>query len=767
MSETYDDNEPYDDYEIRRALAVVCFHDELVEMRAMNVQRCDVKSRMTISGYFDKSHRSELVEEATDLSGSAPGIFVTLNPVKSDALGRAANRIENFAKNTTCDEEIVKRCWLFIDLDPTRPSGVSATESEHEAALEKARECKRSLAEQGWPEPVVADSGNGCHLLYRADLPNDADSTELVKAVLNWLAGEFDDESVEVDKTTYNAARIIKLYGTLSAKGDSVPGRPYRISRILEAPKQIEVVTEAQMRRLISDDSTAELVQATTSSSGFDLESWLKEQKLGVQKSKSWNGGTLYELASCPWRPEETDGGAWVGIDGSGNVTAKCHHSKCAEKGWSDLHDSLDPNCPGNESPDDPHRLARTFLDEHFDHTDGRRLQFWNGEWYEWKEGAWVPFSEPEMRALFNRHIKNEFDNICRQARERGDTNTTRRKVISSTVTNATRALESEVLLREINQPPCWLAEPESWPAEEVLVARNGMCHMPSFLAQKDYRQSLTPRFFTHNTIDYDFDPDAESPTHWLKFLSQLWPDDSESIRALQQWFGYLLLPDTRQQKILILLGLKRSGKGTIGRVLNRLVGENNVAGPTLSSMTTQFGLQPLIGKSVAIIPDARLDGRSNSVVVERLLSISGEDRLTIDRKHRSSVTMKLPTRIVILTNELPRFKDSSSALAGRMIFLPMKQSFYGKEDPHLTDRLIKELTGILGWAIEGWKMLRDHGRLLEPESGKALRREQELLGSPVSAFVEDVCQIDSKKKVLATELYGAFPRGLRLDRQL
>src|SRR5690606_33425381 len=100
-------------------------------------------------------------------------------------------------------------------------------------------------------------------------------------------------------------------------------------------------------------------------------------------------------------------------------------------------------------------------------------------------------------------------------------------------------------------------------------------------------------------------------------------PDDPEAIQTLQEWFGYVLTPWTALQKMLLLVGPKRSGKGTIGRILSAMLGAHNVAGPTLSSIGMNFGLSPLLGKLLAIISDARMSGRvDQAIVTERLLSI-------------------------------------------------------------------------------------------------------------------------------------------------
>jgi putative DNA primase/helicase len=112
--------------------------------------------------------------------------------------------------------------------------------------------------------------------------------------------------------------------------------------------------------------------------------------------------------------------------------------------------------------------------------------------------------------------------------------------------------------------------------------------------------------------VPFPYDPDATAPA-WEGFLAQLWPDDPASITALQEWFGYVISGRTDQQKILLMVGPSRSGKGTIARVLKSLVGKENLAGPTLAGLGTNFGLATLVGKPLAVISDARLSGNDNS----------------------------------------------------------------------------------------------------------------------------------------------------------
>jgi putative DNA primase/helicase len=312
-------------------------------------------------------------------------------------------------------------------------------------------------------------------------------------------------------------------------------------------------------------------------------------------------------------------------------------------------------------------------------------------------------------------------------------------------------ALRSAAILPAEFAAPAWLAEAADLEPRDIISCANGLLHLPT----RDLMPH-TAAFFTHNALDYPFVADARAPAAWLAFLAQLWPDDEPSIETLQEIFGYMLVADTTQQKMFMLVGARRSGKGTIGRVLARMVGgPPNIAAPTLAGLGTNFGLQPLIGKRVGIISDARLGGRSDiAVITERLLSISGEDNITIDRKHRDAWTGSLGVRFLLLTNQLPRLDDASGALASRFVILLTRQSFLGREDPGLTDKLLVELPGILNWSIEGWERLRTRGHFLQPESGVQAIAQMEALGSPIKAFADDCLTLGPKLEVSSPNLY-------------
>jgi putative DNA primase/helicase len=326
-------------------------------------------------------------------------------------------------------------------------------------------------------------------------------------------------------------------------------------------------------------------------------------------------------------------------------------------------------------------------------------------------------------------------------------------------VQNVAMSLKAATHLDDQAEPPTWLGDgPAPLPPGIVLPTRNSLVHLPSGQAVPP-----TPRFFCPYALDFDFDPAAPEPAKWLRFLGSLWPDDHESVATLGEWCGYVLTTDTSHQRALFLIGPPRSGKGTIARVLRRLVGPENVAGPTLAGLATNFGLEPLIGRPLAIVADARLSARTDrGVITERLLSISGEDTLTIDRKNKQAWTGKLATRLMLMSNETPWLNDSSRALAGRFLTLHVKESFEGREDHGLERRLVAELPGILLWAVEGWRRLQARGHFLQPASGRALAEEMRELSSRAGTFLAEACEVGEGHQELILDVFNAWEHWCR-----
>jgi putative DNA primase/helicase len=414
-----------------------------------------------------------------------------------------------------------------------------------------------------------------------------------------------------------------------------------------------------------------------------------------------------------------------------------------------DATESRDLKSDGNgaklmPSPKAPYDVAVALAEESYRDAEGTLLlRSWRGAFYSWFGTSWVEAEEKGVRAALYRALQPAV--YWTDKGELAPWNPNRYKVV-----DVLTALAALTHTPQDAETPSWRERREGDPpACELVAVGNGLLHVPT-------RELLdhTPRFFNTVGVPFAYNAEVAEPERWLKFLGELWPDDPEAIATLQEFFGYVISGDTRMHKILFILGPMRSGKGTIGRVLTELIGHANSCGPTLASLGTNFGLQPLIGKSLAIVADARLGTANANVVVERLLSISGEDALTIDRKYRDHWFGKLDTRFMILSNELPGLGDASGAIATRFIVLTLVQSFLGHEDHDLTDKLLAELPGILNWSLDGLDRLRAQDRFTEPTSSRdAIVTLQDAV-SPISAFVRDRCVRGPGHEVAVDLLY-------------
>lgn len=397
-----------------------------------------------------------------------------------------------------------------------------------------------------------------------------------------------------------------------------------------------------------------------------------------------------------------------------------------------------------------PMKTAELF---HSELPDEGRLIHWRGEFYSWdgvryavRDKIWIE------QQLY--HFMAACETIKTNPKT-GDQEVVAFNPKTNLVNDVAHALRA-VCYADLPEPQVWIEpRPGDFPAHEIIAFANGFLHWPTRTIMPS-----TDRLFVTNALEFDYNPNADEPSNWTSFLHALWPTDPESISGIGEMFGYLLTDDTSQQKMFMLIGPPRCGKGTILRVLEALVGYPNRVSPSLASLGTQFGLQPLIGKRLAMISDARLSGRADQQpIVESLLRISGEDAVSIDRKNIQAWTGKLPTRFVLASNELPAFSDASSALANRFLPFKFNTSFLGREDMGLTSRLLKELPGIVLWALDGLQRLQARGYLQRPTSADELAADLVDQTSPIRSFVEECCIVGAGHMADRDEMFRAWKK--------
>jgi hypothetical protein len=232
--------------ELEASIAAIVQAGSVFELRLLGKHR-----KRTDAGYFNSP--AAAATALAGLDGDYLGVYITPNPVHPDLLARSANRITPWAQVTSMDPDVTRRHWLLIDVDPVRPSGISSTDAEHAASHAMAQKIMGYLSLlYGFCDPLYNDSGNGAHILYPINEPNTPEVRDAIHLFLKCLSAKFSDAAVKVDITVFNAARIWRVPGTWSRKGDSVPDRPHRKARILQHVHHLSVVKLAQVQAFIA-----------------------------------------------------------------------------------------------------------------------------------------------------------------------------------------------------------------------------------------------------------------------------------------------------------------------------------------------------------------------------------------------------------------------------------------------------------------------------------------------------------------------------------
>ena len=309
-----------------------------------------ILGRFQYSGYFDNVDSIiQAIKPYADMDDEQ--MYFVLNKIDSACFGRQqSGKIVKSPKITTNDNDIIRRCFVFVDFDPVRKSGTNASNEEFELAHKKAQDVFRFLREKGFSEPIICKSGNGLHLTYKVDFPNDEETTEIIKHFYEYLGSLFSDDKVDIDTKVFNLARLCKLYGTTAKKGANLQVRPWRMSEIIYVPKDLNITPIEKFKELADLLPKKEEPKPTAKTirvgERFDLESWLVAH--GIEYRKKQDGGsTKYEVKECPWKDTHSSNNPYSSAlfqDSEGKITYTCAHSHCKDKQWKDFRLAYEPD---------------------------------------------------------------------------------------------------------------------------------------------------------------------------------------------------------------------------------------------------------------------------------------------------------------------------------------------------------------------------------------------------------------------------------------
>jgi P4 family phage/plasmid primase-like protien len=394
--------------------------------------------------------------------------------------------------------------------------------------------------------------------------------------------------------------------------------------------------------------------------------------------------------------------------------------------------------------------VAEVFLKHHYKCNEHRSLYWWKEKWYEYRiaMGKYVEVSNDDIDITTDKYIGKLMQHTQSGATIPVGRSLHNRDELRSALSLKTK-LNGDII-------PMWADGRESQDTDptQYMIFNNGMVHIPTYMDGGSYWSPLTPELFNINKMAIDFISDATCPS-WHKYLESNIANDT-NIRVAQEWAGYCMTNDTRFDKFAILLGPPRSGKGTFINILYDILGDFATI-QSLEGMGREFGLTDFPGKYLVAVPEVDSSGKkiNMSASVERILSLTGNDRQAVNRKFENlsrEHIIKPSIKLMMAMNKVFRGIDNSQAIRSRLLLIPFPHSYVGKEDVDLYNRLRGELSGIALWAMQGLSRLYQQGKFTLPDNSMVMEEWDEETNS-VIGFFRECCQFLGDEVVLVNHV--------------
>lgn len=415
---------------------------------------------------------------------------------------------------------------------------------------------------------------------------------------------------------------------------------------------------------------------------------------------------------------------------------------------------------------------ARAVLNAEYSHNDVPTIRMYEGKSYLWAAGEFKPLMKCELRAMIRNSLAlgevvatvPERDASGREVHD-ADGNVRYIKARVNYLPSIKRVNEVLDALAAISTMQSgrgtnfWISEHDVYKGSDMLPVRNGLLHLPS-------RELIphTPNFFCQSVGAYDYDPSAKLE-FGMKHLHEVYDGREDNIQTLFDWWGLILRPELDIHKILFRQGPARSGKGTEHHIISSIIGSDACVTPTLEAFDPSaraFGLEDMIGKRLASVAEATVSNRMDkNALAATLKSMSARDPQLVTRKGMMGVTMKSADvpRIQLNANDTASMRDSSGALGNRFVMIQTRVSFLGREDVERKNRIDMEGSGWLNEVLAGMDRVVSRGSIETAASSIHLLEAFKNRASPISAFVDECCELDSDAWVPKKDLFVVFKR--------
>ena len=756
---------------------------QVTELRALQVLSGNY--RRTVSGYFDFDHLESMATEALRLTRKASGIYFVFNPINPACLCRRTNRTD-FAKDDelTKDEHILKRTAILIDADPKRPvSKVSASDDEKSLAWETIQAVNQHLDKEGFAGGVLADSGNGFHRYLWVDIPKD--DADLVRAFLLYLANQFNSESVTIDTTVHNPARITKLPGTMARKGDHSDERPHRKSRVLEV--------------LGDERHNADAIAKYITDRGYEFDGkiWRKKStaphaasiRNGVANNGSVRSRAIAYLAKMP-----------PSIDGQGGHVALFNAAQVLVRGFSLSDDEaasilateFNPRCVGPWDEEDISRKvsesreksrmpdgyllneqqsktnqtstqsenkaqqplrsyrrtdvgnAQRLADMYGDrirhcHPWGKDLAWDGRRWRLDDRGQVVEWAKSTVKSIFREAAALEGDRRDELLKH------------ASSSENRSRILTMIGLARSESGIP---VVPDELDCNRWLFnVKNGTVNLQTGELKEHSRDDLITKL-----SPVVFDKNANCP-RWLAFLNDIMDENDDLVSYLQRAVGYSLTGSVDEQCLFVCHGAGANGKSTFLETIMDIMGDYGSPAHSELLSVRKGESHPtekaeLFGKRFV----STIETEENRRMAESLLKqLTGGDRITA-RKMREDFWSFEPThKLWLAANHKPIVRGTDYAIWRRIKLIPFTVTIPdSKKDSQLVAKLKRERDGIFQWALAGCLACQRDG-IGEPDEVRMATAKYRSESDIVAKFLDECCETGEKLRVSSRDLNAAF----------
>lgn len=325
-------------------------NSDLTEIRIL-----DPETRKTYSGYF--TDIETILREIKRFDRC--NIYFTLNIIDPACYSREQHdKISLKPKSTTSDKEIIARKWCLIDIDVDKPADTNSTDEEKELAKSVVNEVFKFLRNEGFETPIVCDSSNGFHLLYKQAMSASDANTETMKKFLQVLDMYFSTDKVKIDCSTFNPSRICKLYGCVSRKGSNTLDRPQRESKILKVPTVVKATPNEYFEKVAKYLPEPEKKDRSNfyGKEEFDLDTFISKHGIKVSRIVETKNYTKYILEECPFNSAHRSPDSCVFKMRDGSYGFHCFHNSDSYYTFRDFRLHYEPNAYDRKSEYVPHR---------------------------------------------------------------------------------------------------------------------------------------------------------------------------------------------------------------------------------------------------------------------------------------------------------------------------------------------------------------------------------------------------------------------------